>query len=561
MKIGIVAVPYISHDEHFEQARATLASLSSAEHELDLIAVINGMRDNISDKAWLMESFHYAEINSKNCLALAWNRGLEIAFLRGADYALVINLDIVFQPSTIDSLVIFAQEEPEALLWSPIEYKNWVDFTAFVPEEKVENYAHYSCFLVNPLLLGLIGKFDEQFEPAYYEDSDISYRIKLARGRQLSTRRSAFFHAQTGTITGALHADFDLLISLKSSFETNPQRYVAKWGAMPYRETYHYPYDDFSRSAAAHPKAPLQQQQREYFERFSTLLSLAQEGYQAAQLGKSEEAAKSVATLERQAHDFKEILKGGEESQQQEFLEILSRLLSALAATGKTPDQYSLRQLLLALDGLVSQLHFSLESWLAQANIGFNNNKLISYLATRCSLSRLLYIAPGSLSPSKLSGIKQQKLLAAPKDEAACAELKDFLCAGEPPYDLIYVSGIFHAALLKHFLDLILPSLPSSAYILIPGCNPTFETRQLFPQQGSVFCGDIWRAIVHYRQLNYLDIAVADFELGTAVICKRENSLPLNNVIDYHKLSWKELQGHRAEWLRPMPMSQLCFWL
>ncbi len=248
-KVAVLAVPFILSDLHVSWAKETLASLRS-EHELDLIAIVNRYRQGKGDLEWLQSVFQVVEENDKNILARAWNKGVSLAFSRGAEYVLLINLDLVFHPLCIDNLVACAQRNPDTVMWSATAWADLATLKDAVLEDVCDAHIHFSCFMVNKQFLEVLGEFDEQFEYAYLEDSDMRYRLRLAGLREVSARNALFYHLDRGTFKGIIDGDITevrqhkrFMEELSEALKCNDQRYAKKWGGPAWEETFKKPYN------------------------------------------------------------------------------------------------------------------------------------------------------------------------------------------------------------------------------------------------------------------------------------------------------------------------------
>lgn len=76
-----------------------------------------------------------------------------------------------------------------------------------------------------------VGAFDEVFFPAYFEDNDYEYRLKLA---QKEVKRSEFMNAEIYRNSQTIEKDQ----SLNNNFENNRQYFMQKWGGAPGQETF-----------------------------------------------------------------------------------------------------------------------------------------------------------------------------------------------------------------------------------------------------------------------------------------------------------------------------------
>jgi GT2 family glycosyltransferase len=245
-KIAIVAVPYILHQFHKIFMVQTVLSLLSMKHEyeLDLIAIVNSFQGSEKDFEFITQSFDVVDVNDKNNLARAWNKGIKAAIERGADYVLVINLDLVFHSQFLNNLVEFAKFNPEAIMWSGHEWSDQENLELAPLSSEISDAAHAACFLIDKRLFEIVGDFDEQFEPAYHEDSDMLYRIKLKKLKTMSTKKALFYHLDRVTLKGAINnGDRDMLDTLRICMDLCMEKYAKKWGGLPGRERYKEPYD------------------------------------------------------------------------------------------------------------------------------------------------------------------------------------------------------------------------------------------------------------------------------------------------------------------------------
>ena len=246
--VAIVAPVYITNDEHFAFAYRTMASIPSQNRNIDTIAIVNKIRDNGTDQKWLEDNFKYIEWNDKNVLSRAWNKGAKKAFERGHKYALIINLDILFQPQAIDNLVQDAEEHPDNIIWSSYMWEDVRTFDQAIPKDEFLADAHFSCFMIDEKLFKEVGEFDEQFVPIYHEDCDMRRRVKLKGHTMRMTKKSWFYHLENGVLKGLAAGQKDAETQLEfqaycSHLDVNRQRYLAKWGGPPYKEVFTQPYN------------------------------------------------------------------------------------------------------------------------------------------------------------------------------------------------------------------------------------------------------------------------------------------------------------------------------
>lgn len=108
-------------------------------------------------------------------------------------------------------------------------------FTAILCDESQNGY---SSMVFNPELLYEIGYLDENFFPAYYEDNDHRYRMKLA-GLEWEYFPLEYEHVVSATIK----RDPDIMAKNQKTFKENGRYYLEKWGGPPGQETYLTPFD------------------------------------------------------------------------------------------------------------------------------------------------------------------------------------------------------------------------------------------------------------------------------------------------------------------------------
>ncbi len=93
-----------------------------------------------------------------------------------------------------------------------------------------------SSFIIGRDLFKKIGPFDEQFFPAYFEDNDYLYRMKLAG---CNKRVTSWLSCEEYRNSSSIEKD----PSLNRRFDTNKQYYLAKWGGLPEYEKFKTPFN------------------------------------------------------------------------------------------------------------------------------------------------------------------------------------------------------------------------------------------------------------------------------------------------------------------------------
>lgn len=245
MKVGILCVPFVTCEAHLVAAEHALQSAKSQlfDGEVHIKAIANRCNSAIWEECIrsLVDTY---EMNSENNLSLAWNKGISTFLDEGYSHVLIINLDLMLHPLLLERLVIFSHNEPDAVIWSASEVTTPEELVTESYEYVITEGAHFSCFLVTNSLFQKVGEFDTGFFPAYHEDADMSYRIKLAGEKAVSLSSARFYHSGQGTLRAILNAkDEELALAIRVSMNESMDRYTEKWGGLPGREQFLAPFE------------------------------------------------------------------------------------------------------------------------------------------------------------------------------------------------------------------------------------------------------------------------------------------------------------------------------
>lgn len=152
-------------------------------------------------------------------VAASWNCLCNLIF-KTKDYALILNDDVVLG-RTENDMAMFIGKHPN--------YDIFVSLNGFCS------------FILTKKAWEVIGKFDENFFPAYFEDNDYMRRIALAGLHVLHT---PFLTPMIFRKSMTLEKDRTTVLR----FEICQNYYVRKWGGMPEKEIYDLPFDGKPRS-------------------------------------------------------------------------------------------------------------------------------------------------------------------------------------------------------------------------------------------------------------------------------------------------------------------------
>jgi len=153
--------------------------------------------------------------NQKNVgVAAAWNQICENLFSNGFTHVVILNDDI-YLGKTENELIKLVERKPESLIRASI------DWCAFIIPKKIYEK---------------VGKFDECFYPAYYEDKSYEYRMKLCGAHMYKTPQLIPKRYRS---SASLEKDPSILEYSKK----NKKLYIEMWGGEPEREKYKTPYN------------------------------------------------------------------------------------------------------------------------------------------------------------------------------------------------------------------------------------------------------------------------------------------------------------------------------
>jgi len=218
MKIGLV-IPVLNN---FDQALDLIYS-AKTQHEL---------------KIYIQPQYRY-----QRPLSTAWNNGFVQAHHDGCDYVIIANDDTLFAPQSIDMAVEeFSKIDDKYVLYGFREVKEtFSDPFEVVFSDKDTNYVWteselFSSFMVKRDFFDRVGTFDENFDPCWWEDNDMHYRIVLLGYREYRSG-TPFVHIGSQT-TKKINLPIN---SLKSQ-----EYYFKKWGSnnRTLTENFKTPYND-----------------------------------------------------------------------------------------------------------------------------------------------------------------------------------------------------------------------------------------------------------------------------------------------------------------------------
>jgi GT2 family glycosyltransferase len=161
----------------------------------------------------------------------SWNEGMRRAAADGYKHAMITNDDVVFTPGSIMQVY-------EAALLTGSATASPNQRGQQEPRGIIDN-ADMFCFVVDiEQLTTHAGWFDENLFPAYFEDNDMHYRMRLAGLRSIIHTDAIVDHIGSAT----QNKDISNPITSSKRFEEHRAYYKRKWGGEPGSETFTTPF-------------------------------------------------------------------------------------------------------------------------------------------------------------------------------------------------------------------------------------------------------------------------------------------------------------------------------
>jgi len=237
-KLCDIIVPTHNHLEHTQQFVKSFLAHTIVPSRV--IFVDNGSGDGTREYLSTLEgnelhSFTVVLNNENKGYAPAMNQGLRMA---DAPYACFSNNDVVFTKNWLEEVILTFKEHPDVGLLNPnsnnlnIKPKEGESIDDFAEKLK-RTHAKGSfvdmpfcigfCMVVKRAALDVVGGFDEDFAPMYFEDSDYSRRINQAGYRLGIARRAYVWHHEGGSSA-------QLGKEREKYWKKSEQVYLRKWG-------------------------------------------------------------------------------------------------------------------------------------------------------------------------------------------------------------------------------------------------------------------------------------------------------------------------------------------
>jgi GT2 family glycosyltransferase len=211
-----------------ELTKAAVASLKT-RHPFHLYFIDDHSSEDT--KTWLSSvpnATIFTDPEHSTGVAWNWNLGISAALNDGMTHILIANNDIILHPDAIDAITRRVNVGDAVLVsglpvncGAPQDVLN-IDVTDTGDGEKAE----YSCFMITADTIRRVGWFDENYQGAYYEDTDYRAAIYHFGEREVSTHTAQYYHYNSS----AIKEDSDLNEVIQERASQNHNRFISKWG-------------------------------------------------------------------------------------------------------------------------------------------------------------------------------------------------------------------------------------------------------------------------------------------------------------------------------------------
>jgi GT2 family glycosyltransferase len=201
-----IGIPTINRRDLLDEALAVYEQTFKNRH----IYIIDNGEQGFTDKPPYMK---FWSNGTNNGVAASWNKIIERQAKLGYTHVLILNDDVILHKK--------AQELEQ---WV---YEN--------PADLYTGHGYFSFIIPISTYLS-VGKFDEKYYPAYYEDTDYTFRLKLAGMNKLDSNMllpEVLHVSQSGAKDQSLY---------EKVFQCR-RYYEQKWGGAPTQETYTTPFN------------------------------------------------------------------------------------------------------------------------------------------------------------------------------------------------------------------------------------------------------------------------------------------------------------------------------
>lgn len=213
----------------FSSLYVCVSSALSGTRRPDGIVIIDNSGGKIVEESpWIYESW-FLDAGGEVLISTEGNMGVAASWNTFFEYLapsplIISNDDVVFYGDTLKRLMHAVENDPHSAV--------------FHSAHAGEN--GFSLFHLRREVYDSVGKFDECFWPAYYEDTDYKRRLVLAGHQTCLVPDMNYDHMKEASIKSL---DPMTRNEYENSIRENYHYYCSKWGGAPGHETFAVPFN------------------------------------------------------------------------------------------------------------------------------------------------------------------------------------------------------------------------------------------------------------------------------------------------------------------------------
>ena len=132
----------------------------------------------------------------------------------------------------------------------------------------------------------------------------------------------------------------------------------------------------------------------------------------------------------------------------------------------------------------------------------------------------------------------------------------DFFKDNKDKFDLVFIDGLHTYKQVKKDILNSIDCLNYNGIVLVHDCMPDSLGKQAVPRYKMQWNGDVWRAIVDLRQLDYLEIYTCEIDQGIGIITKKKNSYKLRLNKPIYEIKFKDYYYNYKEYIRVISLDE-----
>ncbi len=254
MKKILIVIPVINLWEKY--TRPLLENIKNdlipnTKHELSVALMDNGSTDETKGLRVPIEEYPFIEMvfrsDENRGLSPVWNIACKRAFSTERDFVFIINNDVLFNKDAINNLVERFERGGVGMVTCMNVRGELSDPTKVITMDATQKSGveesespDFSAFMISGETYKTVGEFDEGYFPAYFEDNDYHYRMKLANNKAICVPTALYYHFGSRTQNEALGHP----IVPSGFFLKNMDYFTKKWGGTPANETFKVPFNN-----------------------------------------------------------------------------------------------------------------------------------------------------------------------------------------------------------------------------------------------------------------------------------------------------------------------------